>query len=592
MFIGGDANDTEKQSQGGWKTHIEQINDNADLVISRKLGYEVKKVLTPSYTSVTSSTGKTYPQATSEIIKQQNNGALIMNYGGHADAGQLSNEKILMLSDFKNFSGKHYSLWITAGCETMPYDMSSQCIGVEAVKDADGGAIAFVGTSRTVYASQNTALNKTLMYHILTYTASGTPITFGEAMRRTKCSLVGSNGYQHYMGNSDTDKNKHQYNLIGDPALKINLPKDSVVIDEVIGESGETVIQGLERVVVKGHLVNVNDERINYSSSARAYVKVFDSVSTDICKEDDQTYPYKKRDITLFEGVTKFSGSKFEATFRLPEELNNGGGQAQILVYVLDGNNNSKMAKGEYNDMTVADATQHPTVTEAPDVYCYFNDRNSFTNGSTVGATPFFVAELNDSVGLYVSESTGHNLELQIDGSADMTYNLNSNFTFDYNSYTTGQTWYVLPHMENGYHTARFRVWNILGTLTTKELSFYVQGSKQPDLINVFVSKNPVSAAADVSFYVLSDFTGSTANIYIDIFDTSGRLCNILPYESQYLGDNIEDKNYEDTRQYRNRTTLSWNVSGLTSGLYLYRVRMTCDGYNYVSQTKKFIVTY
>ena len=97
----------------------------------------------------------------------------------------------------------------------------------------------------------------------------------------------------------------------------------------------------------------------------------------------------------------------------------------------------------------------------------------------------------------------------------------------------------------------------------------------QPEVSDVSVAPNPVTDVA--TFYVTHDMQGSQATINIDIIDPSGRVVDILQW----------DDVFSETSP---TTTYRWTPSGISRGLYLYRVRVSCDGSDFVSKTKKLII--
>ena len=106
-------------------------------------------------------------------------------------------------------------------------------------------------------------------------------------------------------------------------------------------------------------------------------------------------------------------------------------------------------------------------------------------------------------------------------------------------------------------------------------LNFRVVKGAQPTINDISVSPNPISGTA--TFYVTHDMQGSQADICIDIIDTMGRI--------------VETLQWDDTLSETNPTsTYKWTPSGVSRGLYLYRVRLSTNGSNYVSKTKKLII--
>ena len=65
-----------------------------------------------------------------------------------------------------------------------------------------------------------------------------------------------------------------------------------------------------------------------------------------------------------------------------------------------------------------------------------------------------------------------HDLQLVIDGDMSKTYVLNSNFTYDFGTYTSGSTYYSIPQLEPGKHELTFRAWDIQNNSSTVKLRF------------------------------------------------------------------------------------------------------------------------
>ena len=156
-----------------------------------------------------------------------------------------------------------------------------------------------------------------------------------------------------------------------------------------------------------------------------------------------------------------------------------------------------------------------------------------------------------------------------------MTYNLNDNFVFDEDSYVSGQTYYILPTLSVGTHKLTFRAWDLLNNSSTVTLDFRVVKGMRPTIDDVMVSPNPIRGTA--TFYVQHDMRGSSATVYIDIIDMSGRVVETLHWDNTFSETSVV-------------SAYKWTPSGVSPGLYLYRVRLSADGSEYVSKTKKLII--
>lgn len=569
MFLGDDGNDN---------IHMNDVNDVAEQTISDHPGYYVRKVYWDAFKRTASSTGNRYPDAESIIKQQQNNGALIIDYAGHGSPTSISHEIVLSIKDFASFKGTNLPLWVTASCEIMPFDSNEETIGEKALLNPEGGAVAFYGTTRTVYAPQNKKINSAFMEYVLTCDKNGKPITLGEAQRQAKNYLV-KNGIE-------TTKNKLQYSLLGDPALSLALPTYTAVIDNIngIAVEGDSLpqLRAGDKVSIKGHIELAGSKAENFSGTLDAMVR--DTKETIRCKLNNTTsegadtaFVFTDRKNTLYHGTNKVENGEFTFTFAVPKDINYADGTGLINIYAYDATLKAS-AHGACDRFTVNGSNIAENDSIGPSIYCYLNSED-FTFGGEVNSTPFFVAQISDKDGINASGAgIGHDMTLIIDGDTEKSYNLNDNFTFDYGSYTSGQTYYVLPALSEGKHTLKFRAWDILNNPSTTTLDFVVKKSIQPNIVDVYATNNP--ARESTTFVVAHNFCGAELELVIDIMDTSGRLL----WSTSERG--IATTN---TIAYKWDLTTDSGAK-LNTGIYLYRIKLSSNGSSYASKTQKLLI--
>lgn len=566
VFMGDDGNQN---------LHMRDVNETADKISTLYPNYQVKKVMWDAYTRVSSSTGNTYPEVSSIIKQQQALGALIFDYAGHGRPDQISHESVLRLNDFRNFSNSNLPLWITASCDIMPFDGTEATIGETALLNSKGGAVAFYGTTRTVYANYNKSLNTTFLKYVLRQ-VNGKPTPLGEAQRLTKNEMITTG--------QDRTANKLQYSLLGDPALSLNLPRQNVVIDSLAGvKMGTAELPELRAgaiVTIKGH-VEKNGLADN-AFNGLVTVVVRDTRELVTCKKNDpiQTktaFTFYDRQKTLYTGSDSVRNGFFEMTFAVPRDINYADGTGLINTYAVSSDHQS-LANGAESRFLVNGTDSVSNDSIGPSIYCYLNSP-SFVNGGTVNATPYFVAQVTDKDGINASGSgVGHDLQLTIDGDMQKTYNLNDHFTFDFGSFTKGSTYYNIPELSEGPHTLTFRAWDVLNNPSTAKLSFNVVKGLQPEITSVSCTNNP--ATTSTTFIVTHNFMGSQVDLVIDVFDMSGRLL------WQHSESGVSSSN---------AYTVSWDLTvdggaRLQTGVYLYRVRLSSDGGSQATKAKKLVV--
>lgn len=561
MVMGDDGNDN---------IHMRDADEAADLVQALHPAYNVRKVMWDAYNEVTSATGNTYPEVTDIIKRQQAKGALIMDYYGHGSASQMAHERILTLADFKAFSNKNLPLWVFAACDIMAFDGVEDNIGVTAMSNPGGGAVAVFGTTRTVYENYNHILNKAFMRHVLG-TVDGKPTTIGEAQRLAKNEVI-------RLG-SDPTLNKLQYSLLGDPAIALNQPTGTVVIDSIngtkVGGGATARAYAGQTARVAGHVESHADMKGSVALQvldSRQLIACHGNASAEI---KDTVFTFHDRQKTIFSGTDSVADGRFHVSFVVPYDLSYGG-SGQLLAFAMS-DDHSAIAHGSTEDIMLGDGDIQKTDTIGPKIFCYLNSPE-FVNGGDVNTSPYFVARLSDDSGINATgNGVGHNLELVVDGDADKTYDLNDNFAYDFASHTVGSTHYTLPTLEPGTHTLRFRAWDTMNNSSTALLNFNVVKSIKPRIYSVDVTKNPASTST--TFIVSHSLAGCPVDVTIDVYDMSGR----------------QLWTYSESGTQAGSYSVDWNLTTangqrLQTGIYLYRIRLAADGSQMATKSKKLVV--
>jgi hypothetical protein len=554
---------------GDQNRHMQDAEAVVSTVKSLYANYDIKKIYWDAYTRVTSSTGNSFPDVTRLIKQQLQKGALVMNYSGHGGPSLLSHEAVLRITDFGEASSLRLPLWVTAACDVAPFDGQSDNIGETAMLNKKGGSIAFYGTTRTVYASYNRLQNQSFMKYLLA-SKNGRRLTIGEAAYLAKNDFVS--------GSTEMLTNKLQYVLLGDPALTLASPTEQAVIDSINGKAVADGIQQLKagsKVTLKGHLPGHAD------FNGVVTITVRDIEETIVGKQNDPVatetaLEFQDRPNTIYNGSDSIRNGQFSFSFAVPKDISYSDKTGLFLVYAVN-NDKSLSAHGECESFTLTGTEDLSNDGVGPSIYCYLNSE-SFVNGSTVNATPYFYAELTDKDGINVSGGIGHDLELIIDNDMNLTYQLNERFQYDFGDYCKGKVDYVLPELSDGPHKLLFRAWDAQNNSSVAELSFVVNATQQPTLSNVICTKNP--ATTSTSFVISHDRAGSEVDVELEVFDTSGRLLwrkseTGIPTDHTY--------------------TIDWDLttgsgSRLKTGVYLYRVLISNNGSSKASQAKKLIV--
>ena len=560
MFMGDDGNNN---------MHMDDANKAADDIAARYPGYQIKKVMWDAYTQEMSSTGRSYPEVSSIVKQQQRNGALIMDYAGHGRPDQISHESVLKLTDFKRFTNKNLPLWITASCDIMPFDGIEENIGEAAMLNQAGGAVAFFGTTRTVWANYNKVINMAFLRLVLGQDG-GKPMTMGEAQRQAKNLMI--------TAGQDLTTNKLQYSLLGDPAIALNQPQMKVVVDSINGQPVSSVpitLKAASVARVSGHIENAT--RFNGTMTA----VVLDSKELVTCRQNasadaDSSFQFYNRSKAIYSGSDSVVAGKFSLRFAVPVDLNYSGDTGEMNIYAV--NNEHTLTAHGYTDNFVLGGSAALTDTVGPKIFCYLNTPD-FVSGDRVNTTPYFVAQISDDDGINATgNGVGHDMQLIIDGKATQTYTLNDNFAYDFGTYTSGSVGFTLPMLEPGPHKLMFRAWDTMNNPSTVQLDFNVVKGLKPTIYNVSATRNPASTST--TFIISHNFGGSNVDVILDVYDLSGRLLWTHSESGpSTTGTYSVDWNLTQNNGYR-----------VPTGVYLYRARVSCDGSGAASKARKLVI--
>ena len=578
------------ENAGGWKNyvyllgddgdendHMKKANEVAELVKATYPEMEVKKIMWDAYKVESTASNLSYPTCTQDIKKAMKEGASVINYVGHAAAYAFSDEFVLRVNDFAEPCGDKLALWVTAACDVMPFDGQMENIGETAVLNPNGGALAFYGTARTVYATQNLYMNRYFMSHLFDTDAKGRRNRVGDAIRLAKNSIITGNMESLY------PQNKLQYALLGDPSLEFGEPSQKVILDSINGtllkSSSRIPLKAGQRVRLSGHLTDAKGIlKTDFSGTLTA--RMYDNEETIVCYNNHsaKTGAFSFTDRAgIYTCMDSIINGKFSLEFIVPVDINNSNEEGRFVFYAL--NNERTMEANGYSEKFLLGGMEVGEKDSIGPAIIAGLNTEEFVNGGTVNRTPYFVANLEDESGInYSGNGLGHDLILCVDNDVSKTYSLNSYYVQEFGDFTRGSVSFVLPELEAGSHTLTFRAWDVLNNTNAVSLDFVVDPSLAPTMFNLTASQNP--ARTSTNFLISYDMAGADCTFTLEVFDYAGRRV----WYHQELGSSS-----------RGLYTIPWNLCTnagckLYTGIYFYRCQMTCGDSKKVSKTQKIVI--
>ncbi len=515
--------------------------------------FDERKIYLVLYPVVISTEGRREPQASAAIVNQVNQGTLVINFVGHGAPTLWSYthvfESSVTVPQLTN--ADRLSLFVAATCDFARDDDPQQQSGAELlVNSSKGGAIGVISSTRVVYASDNATLNQDLFGYLFARDSLRNPTRIGKAFFETKQIRFSLNDI------------KYQY--IGDPTVRLGMPKYKASIDSLNGVSlaHMTAIRALDKLDIKGTVYHPDSTPWSNLSSS-GVLTVYDSDQPVYVPEWGATYMFQGS--ILFRGQVSIDGGKFEANTVIPSDISYSNQTGKIELYFqAEGADGS----GFTRNITVGGTDTNVTNNHiGPQVSIYFDSRN-FRDGDIVSQSPTLIVDLHAVNGMNLSdEAVGHSLQATFDGTQSV--DLSPYYLGNLNSYQDGTVTYpVTTSLSYGTHSVTVQAFDVFNNPGKSTATFDVESSGRLSIEDVYNYPDPFSNGTSFTFQRTDVGNGEPVNVTIKVFTLSGRLIKTI-------------KDYGTTGTF---VRVDWNGldedgDRLANGVYLYKViATTLDG--------------
>ncbi|NDW09889.1 type IX secretion system sortase PorU [Dysgonomonas sp. 520] len=572
-FVADDA--VAKYSYSTERQHIEFSDNYAETLKKEHPWLVINKIYEDAFERVQTSSGFRYPDAQKAMHDKLEQGTLVLNYVGHGSERDWAHEQFLTYSMVEDMTNSKYPLWITATCDYSRFDSNSTSGGKTALLNTKGGAIALFSTVREVEISKNNTMNTAIVKHLFDF-ENGKPLRLGDIMQRAKCESTLSK-----------DENKLKFLLLGDPALRLNVPDNiyQVKVTDINGLDASTEdikIAALSDNRIKGQIVDMEGNIVPDFNGTLESV-VFDNEqklkTRGHAKEggvvEENIIPYNDFSNIIYMGTSQVTNGEFEINFVAPMDILYTEGYGKMNFYAHD-ETNAASAKGYFNQYTVNGTNEDLTRENVSPVIekLYLNDE-SFKSGGKVNPTPLFYAKVSDNTGINLSNGIGHNISLLLNDKTE--YNLSSYFVNQGASAREGYVQYQLPELSEGKHKLQFKVWDVWNNSSTEVIDFIVDNNYKPSIYSFTLGGNP--AKEKVRFIFTSNIPGSNVKVKYKVYSLNG--AEMWSYEENAVS---------------NSTYYDWDLttSGgmrMKPGIYICRIFVSVDGGAESSKAAKLIVS-
>ena len=534
-------------------SHINDAESASGIIATNYPAANVDKIYCDAFPQISNAGGQRYPEVNKAIKMRMEKGALVFAYYGHGGGNGWAHERILEISDINGWKNKfNQPLMITLTCSFGWYDRPAVSPAELAFLNENGGVSAIITTSRVTWSGSDYGTKQ--LYREMTKKIGDRYKTIGEIHKTAINSANNSGG---------TTSGTNMIYLIGDPAMKINLPNHYVKTDEILGENLQKIdtMKALTKVTVKGRVTD-NAGKTLTDFNGNVYPAIFDKSVIQKTLGQDPKSPIKEFELqksVVFKGNATVSNGIFEFSFFVPKDINFEYGKGKISYYAASENDDA----GDYYNNFIIGGMSNKTITDTkgPDIDIFLND-DKFVPGGITNPDPILFIKIKDDYGINTTgNGIGHDLVAILDNQIEKQMVLNDFYLANQDSYNSGTVRYQLNNLSPGTHTIKVRAWDIFNNPAEASLDFVVKSNEKLKLAHVLNYPNPFTTRT--SFFFEHNQPLETFTILVQIFTVSGKLVKTIR-ETQFLEGNRSNPILWDGRDdYGDK---------IGKGVYLYKL--------------------
>jgi hypothetical protein len=534
-------------------THVGDAESASGIIATNNPAFNLEKIYLDAFPVVSYAGGQRYPDVNKAINMRMGKGALVLAYYGHGGGNGWAHERILEISDINNWKNKYNQpLIITLTCSFGWYDRPTVSPAELAFLNENGGACALITTSRVTYSSSDYGTKQ--LYKEMGSKLNNRYKTIGEIH---KLAINNSNNF------GGTQSGTNMIYLMGDPAMKINIPHYYVKTDEILGEDLQKMdtLKALSKVTVKGRITDENGNTLT-GFNGNVFPSIFDKFVKQSTLGQDSKSPvidFMVQKNVVFKGNATVKDGKFEFSFFVPKDINYEFGKGKISYYAASENDDA----GDYfNNIIIGGLSNKPiSDTQGPDIEIFLND-DKFVPGGITNPDPVLFLKIKDEYGINTTgNGIGHDLVAILDNVIEKQMILNDFYLANQDSYNSGTVRYQLTNLTPGNHTLKVRAWDIFNNSSEVSLDFVVKSDDKLKLAHVLNYPNPFTTNTEFRFE--HNQPTETLDILIHIFTVSGKLVKTI-HDIKFSEGTVCNEIFWDGRdEYGDK---------IGKGVYLYRL--------------------
>ncbi len=482
------------------------VNDNHGEFITDKIYFD-------AYKQITGPGGESYPDVTKAINDRVKDGALILNYIGHANDRFIADENVLDISHINSWSNsKKLPIFVTATCEFSRFDSDETSAGEYILLNRNGGGIGLFSTSRLAYAVSNYFISRSFYSFVFRKDQNGDYYRMGDIMRLTKVNTINS-------------INKRNFVLLADPALRLSYPKYKVVTTEINGQPATEVpdtLGALQKVTIKGC---IEDEKGRVMSDFTGEITpvVYDKavMVKTLGNAGEVPFEFKVQENIIYKGVANVVNGNFTFSFVIPKDISYSLGEGKILYYADNGKTD---AHGVFDNFYIGGEGSDVVDNRGPEIELFIDSRD-FVSGDRVNKNCMLLAWLSDDNGINTAGTgIGHDITAILNNDPSSIMVLNDYYVADRDDHTGGVIRFPLRNLPIGRHSLKVKAWDVANNSAESEIEFEVIDNFQ--IFNIVNYPNPAAGHTFISFE--HNEPDATFDLIFEVYDIGGRRLDYL----------------------------------------------------------------
>lgn len=567
--------ETDPNSFGDWRLRVTFSADDADgnrhitdsdLIATESASkyplFNQDKIYLDAYPRVITPGGARFPAAKEAINQNMFKGHLIFNYLGHGGATGLAQERIMSLEDITSWTNRDkLSLFITATCTFAPFDDPNRTsAGEQTMLVEGGGTVGLLTTTRAVFATSNRRLTQSV-YNTIFERINGEYPLLGEVLRLSKNAT-----------SADTSQtNARKFILLGDPAMRLALPKYGVstltINGKPIDPSDPDTLKATGKYTITGMITDINGQLLE-SFNGTVNPTIYDKPVT--LSSLGQSSGSSPRNFTLqrniiFKGAATVNNGLFSFTFIMPKDINYEIGSGKISYYAHDGYLDD--AGGFDFNVLIGGTAEGTNISDSPPMVNLYMNSEDFAFGGITDANPILYAKLEAANGInFTGNSVGHDLTAIIDDDESNSIILNDFYESELDDFTKGVVRFPLNDLEPGPHNIRLKAWDVVNRSAEGYLEFVVVDNENFTIKNLYNYPNPFNRHTTIQFEHNNTF--APMDIQVLIYTVSGKMVKSMEKRIVPTDFLVRDIDWNGQDDYGQR---------LANGVYLYKVKVSIE---------------